>query len=356
MKRIACLIESLAPGGAERQLVGLASLLKRKGYEVQVMTYFPNDFYKNILEEARVSWRCVKHADNKFIRFFALRKALKGYKPDAVIAYMPAACMMACVLKKSGLNYKLIVSERNTDQSISKFVKTKFKLFRYADWVVPNSHMQESVIRNHAPWLVPKIKVITNFVDTSFFFPNNHPVSEICRMVCVGRVHPQKNVLRFLDVIKVLKDHGVKIKIDWFGRLDSDYANQCQEKLKALHLEDILVFRGAVKEIREEYWKADVFCLPSIYEGFPNVVCEAMSCGLPILCSRVCDNPDIVTEGVNGFLFDPTQVDDMVKTIEKFIVLPDQTKEKMSISSRQTSIEMFSESMFLEQYDSLLKR
>lgn len=353
--RIACLIESLAPGGAERQLVGLASLLKNAQYDVSVITYFPNDFYKYILDESNVPYCCVKHAHNKFFRAFALWRHIKRQHPDTMIAYMPAACMMACFLKMLGLKYTLIVSERNTDQKYGLFEKIKFRLFKYADWVVPNSHMQESVIRLHAPWLMPKVKVITNFVDTNYFVPNKRDDSEVCRIVCVGRVHPQKNVLKYLEVVKALKERGSNFRIDWFGRLDSDYANRCQEKLQELQLEDVFSFKGAVKEIREEYWKADVFCLPSIYEGFPNVVCEAMSCGLPILCSRVCDNPDIVTEGVNGFLFDPANIEDMVHTIEKFIALPKEQKMQMGVTSRQNSLKKFSEACFIEQYDNLLK-
>lgn len=55
------------------------------------------------------------------------------------------------------------------------------------------------------------------------------------------------------------------------------------------------------QSIEVEYRKADVFCLPSLYEGYPNVVAEAMSCGLPILCSNVCENPYIVEEGAMAF-------------------------------------------------------
>ena len=262
------------------------------------------------------------------------------------------------MMKLLGLKAKLIVSERNTSQQYDRSEKVRFNLFKLtADWVVPNSHMQEQFIAEHCPGLVKKVRVITNFVDTDFFSPSNEKriESKKLRMVCVGRVFPQKNVLRFLDSIAGLKKRGVQLRVDWFGRIDGEYAEKCLAKVKELELSDIIEFRGATKEIRDEYRKADVFCLPSLWEGFPNVVCEAMSCGLPILCSNVCDNADIVIEGKNGLLFDPTNVEDMSEKIAKFAAMESKELETMSRFCRERSIELFSKERFIHQYEELLK-
>ena len=50
--KVLCLIENLGSGGAERQMVGLAALLKERGHDVTVLTYYPDDFYKHVLDEA----------------------------------------------------------------------------------------------------------------------------------------------------------------------------------------------------------------------------------------------------------------------------------------------------------------
>lgn len=355
---ILCLIESLLPGGAERQMAGLAALLKEGGHEVEVWTYYPQDFYRKQLEDAGVKYRCILKAQNKLLRIPVLLKEAKRWKPDAVIAYLPTGTMVACMMKLLGLKAKLIVSERNTSQQYDRSEKVRFNLFKLtADWVVPNSHMQEQFIAEHCPGLVKKVRVITNFVDTDFFSPSNEKriESKKLRMVCVGRVFPQKNVLRFLDSIAGLKKRGVQLRVDWFGRIDGEYAEKCLAKVKELELSDIIEFRGATKEIRDEYRKADVFCLPSLWEGFPNVVCEAMSCGLPILCSNVCDNADIVIEGKNGLLFDPTNVEDMSEKIAKFAAMESKELETMSRFCRERSIELFSKERFIHQYEELLK-
>ena len=67
-------------------------------------------------------------------------------------------------------------------------------------------------------------------------------------------------------------------------------------------LEDTFVFHEPCSNIFEKYQESDIFVLPSINEGFPNVLCEAMSCGLPILGTDVCDNSSIVRHEENGYL------------------------------------------------------
>ena len=76
--------------------------------------------------------------------------------------------------------------------------------------------------------------------------------------------------------------------------------------------------------VLERVW--DIFMLLVItvlllvfkWEGFPNVLCEAMSCGLPVLASDVSDVRHIMEDGVNGFLMNPTSPDDMAKTIIRY--------------------------------------
>ena len=119
-------------------------------------------------------------------------------------------------------------------------------------------------------------------------------------------------------------------------------------------MERNFVFHAPISNIQEEYRKADVFCLPSLYEGFPNVLCEAMSCGKPVLCSRVYDNPNIVHEGENGLLFDPLNVDDMAATIERYLDLPQEQKDKMGRKSREIAVEMFSGESFIQKYVAIL--
>ena len=353
MKKILCLIENLGSGGAERQLTGLAVMLRQQGHEVQVCYYVQKEFYLPYLQENGVDGCFLKEASNPKKRFFALRKHIKAYKPDTVISYSASPSMIACLLKLFGAKFNLIVSERNTTQKIDNTVKLRFFLYRWANHIVPNSHSQAKFIDDHFPELSSKVRVITNFVDTDKFKPSDEPIAshEETRMVCVGRLMPQKNLPRYIEAIGKVVADGYKLHVDWFGQdLKDSYSAECHKAIQDNHLEENFVFHAPSSNIQEEYQKADVFCLPSLYEGFPNVLCEAMSCGKPVLCGRVCDNPNIVQEGENGLLFDPLSVDDIVATIECYLKLPQEKKHEMGKKSRDVALELFSKQKFISNY------
>lgn len=353
MSRILCLTESIGSGGAERQLTGLAVMLKQLGHQVEVCYYIKKEFYLPYLQENGVESCYLATATNPKKRFFALRKYVKTFKPDTVISYSFSPSMIFCLMKAFGANFNLIVSERSTTQHIDKREKFKFFMYRWANFVVPNSFSQQAFIDKHFHNLSNKVRVITNFVDMEKFSPSTETkvINETTRIMCVGRVVQPKNILNFMEAVsKVLKD-GYKIQIDWFGQDNNDsYSEECNNTLKKHQLEDIFVFRGAAFDIQNKYRLADVFCLPSLYEGFPNVLCEAMSCGLPVLCSRVCDNPSIVQEKKNGFLFNPLDSDDIAKTIEQYLLLSQEKKQEMAIESREIAVGLFSRDNFIKQY------
>ena len=103
-----------------------------------------------------------------------------------------------------------------------------------------------------------------------------------------------------------------------------------------------------------QYQKADIFCLPSYFEGFPNVVCEAMSCGLPILASNVCDNANIVSEGENGVLFNPQSIDEISLAVITMLERHQEELNRMSSTSRLRAQELFSLKAFVNDYISII--
>ena len=358
MKSIICLIESLGSGGAERQLTGLAVMLKQQGYQVEVCYYVNREFYLPYLHENGVESCYLVKAANPKKRFFVLRKHIKAFKPDMVISYSASPSIITCLLKLFGCKFNLIVSERNTTQQIGKMEKLRFFLYRWADHIVPNSQSQAAFIDKHFSNLSSKVKVITNFVDMEKFSPamETLPKRKETRMVCVGRLMPQKNLPRFIEAIGKVVNDGYKIHVDWFGQnLKDAYSEKCHKAIEEHHLEGIFVFQAPSSNIQEEYCRADVFCLPSLYEGFPNVLCEAMSCGKPVLCSRVCDNPNIMQEGENGLFFDPLSIDDMAATIERYLDLPLEKKQEMCNKSREIAMDLFSKEKFIFNYCELIE-
>lgn len=357
MRKILLLIDSLGSGGAERQLTGLAVMLSQQGFNVEVCYFINRDFYLPYLQENKVKTYFLPQALNPQKRFLEMRKHIKVFNPDALISFSSSPSMIACVLKMLGAKFNLIVSERNTTQKVTFRVKMRFFLYRWANHIVPNSHSQANFIENNYPGLSSKMKVITNFVDIAKFAPSDAKECEHkeTRIICVGSIIPQKNIMRFSKAITELYNKGYKIHVDWYGQnLKDGYAEDIYHYIVNNHLEKIVEFHNPTNRIQDAYLCSDVFCLPSIYEGFPNVLCEAMSCGKPVLCSRICDNPNIVKEGENGFMFDPLNVDDMVNVVKKFLDLPHEKKIEMGKESREIAETLFSDKIFLSNFLSIL--
>lgn len=359
MKKILCLIDRLSFGGAERQLIGLAVLLKQKGYDVEMATYHDFDFDTKVLEANGIQLHRISQKDNPLTKLLAVRRLINKQKYDVVIAYKSGVTMLACVLKMLGGQFRMIVSERNTTQALTKRERLKFWLYRYADYVVPNSYTQEEFIKGHYPALSKKTVTITNFTDTTLFSPSDDAKSNSkLQILTVARVATQKNVTRYVEAVKKVRDAGVNVVFHWFGNVQicqDNYACQCQERVKELGLADVFEFHPATNDILSEYQKCDIFCLPSLYEGYPNVVCEAMSCGKAVLCSRVCDNPHIVEDGENGMMFNPKNKDEMAQTIIKMCKLSNEQRAAMGMRSREIAEERFSSKTFVEKYIQLIE-
>lgn len=357
MKRILCVTESLGSGGAERQLVGLAVLLKQAGYDVKFITYVRRQFYENYLKQNNVNYELLEKAGNKYTRVLYWARAIRQFAPDVVISFLPSTSMSVALTKLLGLKFKLIVSERSHTSCISLRVRLKFLLYRLADYIVTNSYSEADFTRANFLWTADRLNVVTNFIDTERFKPleikrANMPV----KIISVGRVIPCKNILNYMRAIKLAVDRGYHLKVVWVGdNYDASYYNECLELRGKLELKDYFEFKPQTENIIDEYQKADIFCLPSFYEGFPNVVCEAMGCGLPVICSNVCDNPIIVINGENGILFNPNNVDHIFESIISIISDSEQL-ERMSINNRLKAIAMFSKIEFMEQYTKLIDK
>ncbi len=354
--KIILFTDSLGAGGAQRQLVGLAKLLKYKNYNVKVCTYHNIDFYKNLLVENGIV-NDVIYSKKYILRIFAVTKYLKKENPDWVIAYLESPSLIACLAKLLGGKFKLMVSERNTTQHVGKNEKIRFLLYRIADKIVPNSYSQENFLKNNYPNLSNKIITITNFVDLDKFsyFPKERN-NIIPLIVVAASIWSPKNTLGLIEAAKILSEKKYSFKIEWYGIVKGheQYLDKCNELINIYKLHAYIELLPKTNEIHEKYKSCDYFCLPSFYEGTPNVICEAISTGRPVICSNVCDNSIYVKENYNGFLFDPTNPEDIANKLEQALLLSTKDYYTMCRNSRTLAEKLLSESNFVNKYIELL--
>lgn len=354
--KILLITENLGSGGAERQLSGLAVLMKEKGYEVKVITYLENQFFEPYLKANGIDYEFYPCLLNRFTRVYYLCRILKKYRPDTVISYLSAVNMSVC-LARLFYPMRLIVSERSHTLDFGLKTKLLYRLYNIADIVVPNSHSEAENILLYFPFLISKIVTIPNFVDVDTFIPlHSRKENDILKILCVGRVIASKNILRLLDAVRKVLDKGMVFEVIWVGsHYDTSYCEMVREKILELHLEDSFLLKDQVDNVISEYQHADFFCLPSLLEGYPNVLCEAMSCGLPVICSDVYENSYIVQEGINGFLFDPYDIDNIAVAIEKIVSLSVLERIQMGHRNRVHVQNENSKEKFVNRYITLLK-
>ncbi|MDD2902159.1 MAG: glycosyltransferase family 4 protein [Syntrophales bacterium] len=151
------------------------------------------------------------------------------------------------------------------------------------------------------------VQVIPNGVDTDFFRPPDGPLSasgqEPFAFLFAGRFHAQKNLFYLLDRLGDLQQAGQKpFLLHLVG--DGPLRRDLEQYATRLGLQDRLVWHGWLdkKSLRRVYQAVDCFINPSLYEGLPNTVLEAMACGLPVVASRVPGNNDLVKPGKTGYL------------------------------------------------------
>lgn len=356
--RILCLIDSLGSGGAQRQVVGLAIMLKEQGYDVKVCYYHNIMFYEELLERNKVDHELIAEATSSLKRIPVITKYLKEESPDLVIAYQETPSLIASVAKLLGCKYKLIVSERNTTQKVRAVDKLRFFLYRRADYIVPNSFSQESFLIERYPWMKEKVKTIINFVDLNYFYPAvKSRFNKIPEILVAATIWPSKNTIGFIEAVSKLAADGLSFHVSWYGKNPAyiDYYNRCQELIDKHDVSKYIELKDKISEIKDKYQNADYFCLPSFYEGTPNVICEAMACGLPIVCSDVCDNGRYVKEGENGFLFNPKDVSSIYEAVKRVLILDRDEYKLYCQRSRAIAEKMFSKDEFVKSYLSLIE-
>lgn len=380
-RRVTLVTDRLCSGGSERHLVNLAVGLKCRGHDVLVLVYWPDDFFEKALTEVGIPVNIVA-ARNRLHLIFAMRRAIRQSNPDVVITFkgMPNALAELAGLPRR--DFALITSELVADV-FGKGIKqrARYELHRLADAVVSNSYAQQNRIAELAPYLNKRTSIIINGVDLERFSlrPDDGGTQRHAnrlRVLVLARIDECKNPLGLLDAVDIVRQKrpSIDLTVDWYGdpgpaadkhvskwelpyrRRSAEYHNLLRQVINERRLQDRFRLHPAVKDVVSLYHTADVVCLPSFYEGTANVICEAMACGVPLLVSRVSDNPRLALDGQNGFLFDPKFPEDIACAIMRFVDTPPDARRRMGLAGRRMAEAMLPESVFVDRYIDLIEK
>jgi len=167
------------------------------------------------------------------------------------------------------------------------------------------------------------IYVIPNATDVPQVEKNKYDRDEV-RILFVGRCCPRKGLHYLFKAVADMKHH--KIEVDIVGDLEADkkHVSELYGLLKKLAIDEKVAFHGHVRieQLWDYYRNADIFIMPSLWEGFGIVFLDAMSFGLPIVSTNVGAIPDLVRHEENGLLVKPGDTGALASAIEQLVVSP----------------------------------
>jgi GalNAc-alpha-(1->4)-GalNAc-alpha-(1->3)-diNAcBac-PP-undecaprenol alpha-1,4-N-acetyl-D-galactosaminyltransferase len=328
--KVTLVIYALEGGGAERVMSIVANYWATHGWDVTLIILADATkpaFYQlapqielkhlgiigdspNVLTLLRTGWQ----------RIEILRTAIIASQPDAVISFLNTVNVLTLIACRNS-NIPTIVSEHiypefsEVNQGWQLLMKWTY---RWADRVTlltqnalpfyPASRGYRSIVIPN-PVLIPESDISTT------------PLIHTPSLIAMGRLHPQKGF--DLLLVAFAKIHAKYP--DWHLTILGE--GQMRSELEALRAQLGLVecvhLLGSVKNVNAHLRQADLFVMPSRFEGFPMALCEAMACGLPVLAADCLSGPrEIVRDGIDGILVPPEDVDALAAGLDALMSDP----------------------------------
>ncbi len=357
--RILLLTGSLNQGGAEFQLLTLARLLQERGFTVEVLALTDYDYFLPYVQEHRIPYACIPNKGNSLYRVWKAVKAVRARKPDLVIAYIKKVSQVAILARVlSGFSFRLITSER-TSLIRPRHDLYYFNLTRLADILTVNSLPKLHYICRRFPFLRKKAVFMPNIIDTVRYGSLQHlpPPDGIPRLSFVGRISPEKNLLNLVKAVGMLHEQGYRLRLSLYGTArHSAYFEELTTLIRSLQLEEVVQYKGPVSRVEEVYRQTDLLCLVSVFEGFSNVLSEALCAGIPLLASDIEENRFLVEDRQNGFLVPPGDPAAIAAGIRSFLELSSAESAEIRRRNRQKAIAIFDEEQIYRQYLDLFRR
>ncbi len=342
-KKITFVSTALAMGGAEVQVSHLARSLKRRNWEVSVISMTTPVALVDTLENEGVAVRSLDMQPglpNPFF-VFSLAKLLKEFQPSVVHSHMVHANILSRVSRATSPSFSqpLVCTAHNTIEG-GKWVERAYRMtdkFCNLTTNVSQAAVDRYIKIGAAP--ANRIRLMRNGLDTSQFLPDEGLRSSKRkelgledRLIClaVGRLTEAKNYGLLIDSFFELKTRIPSAVLLIVG--EGEEEDELKGKASSLGLGDEnLRWLGRRHDVSELMKASDLYVMSSLWEGLPMVLLEASASGLAIVATDVGGNSEIVQDGINGFIVDSGNQDGLVKAMD--IVLSMSKNERMQLGS-----------------------
>ncbi|MCG3113481.1 MAG: glycosyltransferase family 4 protein [Candidatus Manganitrophus sp. SB1] len=300
--RLTFVIGALTLGGAERTLAFLAKHFMERGHAVSVVTlYSPEkDFYALPSKMNRKTLGMTRPAQI-FHQFPLLRRTILSTEPEVIISFLDKMNVMT-LTSMWGTEVPVIVSERTDPSGYSIgpiWDQLRWWTYRAATRIVVQS-------KGTADYFLPKLKNKVSIIPNPVTRPalsDRPPETSLPKpyIVGMGRLVVEKRFDLLIRAFAQIKDQYPEWTLVILG--EGPLRGELERLRDAVGLAHRLLLPGRAQNPDDLLKQADLFVLSSRVEGFPNALCEAMACGLPVIATDCPSGPrEIVRDGIDGLL------------------------------------------------------
>ncbi len=307
---------SLERGGAERQMVNLAAGLHRRGHKVSVVLFRPGG---GLEKECHLEGIPVVHLQQGSRSglvscLMRLVLMLRRNRPDIVHSYLPVVNVAATFAAALAGTRNLVWGVRSSFVDFTHYASLvkwadllQRHLYRGCRMIIANSEAGKNLLVVQG---IPKekITVIPNGIDTQRF-TIDRPAGQDLRkdwgigkdeilVGLIGRLDPMKDHETFLSAIATMTPQQEKVRFVCVGGGTKERMAALLETQNALGLEGKVLWAGEQADMPSVMNALDILCLSSKGEGFPNVLGEALACGVPCVSTDVGDAALVVDDPV----------------------------------------------------------
>lgn len=302
IKKICLIIPSLRHGGSERVMSLLANeWVIKKGVMVYLILQTKQKIFYDLHKDVRLIEPAITYKKNWFSKslyklkiIFYIRKKCNQIKPDSILSFNERYNNIV-LLSLLGTPYRKYVSDRNSPFNNLGLVHNFLRkiLYKNAEGIIAQTNTAKEVLFKSTA--NKNIRVIPNPLRS--FSPIFLEKKNI--ILNVGRLVEQKNQLELIEIFSKCNYKNWVLKIYGSGHLKEEIKN----KIIELNLQKHVELNEFTQNIDAVFGQAKIFALPSLYEGFPNALIEAMAHGLPSISYDCHTGPkDIIEDNTNGLL------------------------------------------------------